>query len=375
MPAWRALPDPMVGALLGRQALRFALAAWRWKEVFQPSQVMRALLLRPLSRRHRALVLTDPQWPHRARLLFPRALRREGKRLRVGLYDVFGDHRHVLTLDQSTESWAYRHPAEGQWNSTPQDSGQLLLVPAVLWRHPSRPLVEPRWPKWRTGGGVSLVLLDGAARSLEAPAAAPWWIVGSAPGTGPEGYLLQLAQGSAFTTLLEVTGAYSFSLLEPGRGVCWRAEASSPWGRDLVRVAREPRHGHFLVRSEVGRRGSLELVLHPDGRASRSLGLRDVHLRPGAALEVWSDDEALSFTIRNHSDGDSVVGLTLEAGWDGDAQRRTFPRFSLGPQEIHTVTPLRWRALGLGPIRHEVIAPGSSRTRVEMLGGGPLSLL
>ncbi len=364
-PAWRAASGPAVTALQGQQVLRLALTAWR--SPVQPSRVLAwlARLLEPeqLGRRACVLVITDPQCPHRAHLLVPQRLCDEAGRVRVEPATRQDLGVRSLLVDPRAETWTCAHSSGERWMGGGGAGGQLLCLPPHLLEQDPLPLVEPVTMGQRDKIPLSLALLSGSATSLLRPRAAPWWMVDAEPFHGPEGFLLELRPGAAFGHVLEVNGPYEFCWLEPGRGITWRSGSPRASGCDTVRVLRDTGHTRLQVRAEdTHRTGAIEVIQVPPGGGSRrSFRLSDVGLALGTEIEIGSDDGGRALTVACHGRAPATVTLELEAGWPGSIQRRAFPRLVVGAGAVHRFTPLRWNALGLGPIQHDVSESAGTR--------------
>ena len=121
----------------------------------------------------------------------------------------------------------------------------------------------------------------------------------------------------------------------------------------MARVERKGRGVHFSIRTDGGRRfGSLELTQANQERQSvRTFRLQRLDLAPGSQLEVSLSCGADELTVFNRSPHPVELSIEIEAGWAAGGQRRRLPGVRLGRGETMRIRPVRWQALGLGPIQ------------------------
>ena len=348
-PAWEATPNPIVCRFTGRSLLRYALSTWRQPDVFTPSRTLALLeqaVRRPEPSRP-AIVLTDPMDARRAQLIFPQGIEERGGAIRVRDFSAKGSS-HLLELDPATETWAYSDGNGTNWHGG-EDRGRLLLLPPQLMTRDPLPFVEPV-TEVEDDAPISLAILSGSAFFPIAPDEAPWWVLSSKQRVLPQGYLHRASRNSAISAVLQVTGAYEYCVLETGRGIVWRGEGT---GWDVARVERKGRGVHFSIRTDGGRRfGSLELTQANQERQSvRTFRLQRLDLAPGSQLEVSLSCGADELTVFNRSPHPVELSIEIEAGWAAGGQRRRLPGVRLGRGETMRIRPVRWQALGLGPIQ------------------------
>lgn len=347
-PAWEATPNPIVCRFTGRALLRYAQSTWRRPDAFTPSRTLAVLeqaVRRPEPSRP-AIVLTDPTDARRAQLILPQHLEHRGQSVRVRDFSAEGS-THVLELDPAAETWAYTDGNGTNWRGG-EDRGRLVLLPPQLMARDPLPFVEPV-TEAEDDAPISLAILSGSALFPIAPDEAPWWLLSGDHHVLPRGYLHRTAAGRPISAVLQVTGAYEYCFLETGRGMVWRGEGT---GWDLTRVERKDRGLQFSIRTDGGRRwGSLELIqTNAERQSVRAFRLQRLELAPGSYLDVSLSCQADELTVRNRSRHSMVVGLEIEAGWAAGGQRRRLPGLRLDADETVRIRPVRWQALGLGPI-------------------------
>jgi hypothetical protein len=196
---------------------------------------------------------------------------------------------------------------------------------------------------------ISLAILSGSALFPIAPDEAPWWVLSSKQRVLPQGYLHRATSSRATSAVMQVTGAYEYCVLETGRGIVWRGEGT---GWDVARVERKGKGVQFSIRTDGGRRyGSLELTqANPARQSVRTFRLQRLDLAPGSQLEVSLSCGADELTVFNRSPHTIGLSVEIEAGWAAGGQRRRLPGLRLDPSETVRIRPVRWQALGLGPI-------------------------
>jgi hypothetical protein len=347
-PAWEATPNPIVCRFTGRSLLRYALSTWRRPDVFNASRTLAVLeqaVRRPEPSRP-AIVLTDPADSRRAQLIFPQGIEDRGGAIRVRDFSAQGSS-HVLELDPATETWAYSDGNGTNWRGG-EDRGRLVLLPPQLMTRDPLPFVEPV-TEVEDDAPISLAILSGSALFPIAPDEAPWWVLSGKQRVLPQGYLHRATGSRATSAVMQVTGAYEYCVLETGRGIVWRGEGT---GWDVARVERKGKGVQFSIRTDGGRRyGSLELTqANPARQSVRTFRLQRLDLAPGSQLEVSLSCGADELTIGNRSPQSVDLSVEIEAGWAARGQRRRLPAVRLGPSETVKIRPVRWQALGLGPI-------------------------